>query len=624
MLEFARWKYVLAVLLLLLGILYSLPNLYPQDTALQITGTRGLIVDEALATRVSGILDSSGIDYKTAKIEQGNLLVRLVDPNAQIRAADQVREALGNDYIVALNLASTVPEWLQSVGATPMVLGLDLQGGVHFMMEVDQAAALEKRENSYADDIRALLRDNNLSYIAVDRGANGIEVQLRNAADRDRAAQLIGRDLPDLSLEDTATATILRARIAESKMKQIIDEALEQNIATLRTRINSLGVAEPVVQRQGATRIVVQLPGVQDTALARKILGATATLEWRAVVGDGFSAAVDAARTGRVPPDARLYRERPRDGGEATPVLLSKRVIASGDQLVEASAGFEPQGGGPMVSIQLDNAGGSRMLEHTTDNVGKQMGVVFIERRPEVREVDGKQVRTVKITEEVISVATTQGVFGKRFQITGLESTAYASELALLMRAGSLAAPVDIVSERIIGPSLGKQNIERGWAAVAYSFLFVLIFFLIYYRTFGLITNIALLVNMLLLIALMSLLGATLTLPGLAGIALTVALSVDANVLINERIREELLDGNPPMASIATGYDKASGTIWDANVTALLAGIALFSFGSGPVKGFAVSMCLGILTSMYASVSVSRGLATLIYGRRRQLKTVSI
>jgi len=624
MLEFARWKYVLAVLLLLLGILYSLPNLYPQDTALQITGTRGLTVSDALGTRVSGILDSGGIDYKSAQIEKDNLLVRLVDPSAQIRAADLVREALGNDYIVALNLASTVPDWLQAVGATPMVLGLDLQGGVHFMMEVDQAAALEKRENGYADDIRALLRDKALGYVSVDRGSNGIEVRLRDLADRDQAAQLIGREFLDLTLEDGATDNVLRARIAESKMKQIIDEALEQNIATLRTRINSLGVAEPVVQRQGASRIVVQLPGVQDTALARKILGATATLEWRAVVGDGFTAAAEAARTGRVPPDARLYRERPRDGGKATPVLLSKRVIASGDQLVEASAGFDPQGGSPMVSVQLDNAGGSRMLEHTTDNVGKQMGVVFIERRPEVREVDGKQVRTVKITEEVISVATTQGVFGKRFQITGLESTAYATELALLMRAGSLAAPVDIVSERIIGPSLGKQNIERGWAAVAYSFLFVLIFFLVYYRTFGLITNIALLVNMLLLIALMSLLGATLTLPGLAGIALTVALSVDANVLINERIREELLGGNTPMTSIATGYDKASGTIWDANVTALLAGIALFSFGSGPVKGFAVSMCLGILTSMYASVSVSRGLATLIYGRRRQLKNVSI
>jgi len=624
MLEFARWKYVLAVLIFVFGILYSLPNLYPQDTALQITGTRGLTVNDGLGKRVSGILDGGGIGYKAADIEQGNLLVRLVDPSDQIRAADMVRKALGSDYIVALNLASTVPDWLQAIGATPMVLGLDLQGGVHFLMEVDQRAALEKRENAFADDIRTLLRDQKIGYATVDRGANGIEVQLRDVADRNRAASLIGRDLPDLVLEDAPRMDTLHARIRESKLKAITDDALEQNIATLRTRINSLGVAEPVVQRQGASRIVVQLPGVQDTALAKKILGATATLEWRAVVGDGFTAAFDAARTGRVPPDARLYYQRPRGGGERMPVLLSKRVIASGDQLVEANAGFDPQGGAPMVSVQLDNVGGKRMLEHTTGNVGKQMGVVFIERTPETREVDGKQVRTVKITEEVISVATTQGVFGKRFQITGLESPQYASELALLMRAGSLAAPVDIVSERIIGPSLGKANIDRGWRAVAYSFLFVLIFFLVYYRTFGVITNLALLVNMLLVIAVMSLIGATLTLPGLAGIALTVALSVDANVLINERIREELLAGNTPMASIATGYDKASGTILDANVTALLAGIALFSFGTGPVKGFAVSMCLGILTSMYAAVSVSRGIATLVYGHRRRLQSVSI
>ncbi len=625
MLEFARWKYVLAVLIFLFGILYSLPNLYPQDTALQITGTRGKAVDDALVSRVSAILDRGGIAYKAAQLEQGNLLVRLVEPSAQIRAADLVRETLRSDYIVALNLASTVPAWLEAIGAFPMVLGLDLQGGVHFVMEVDQKAAIEKRQNGFADDIRALLRDNKVGYSLVERRADGVvEVQLRNPADRNQVARLIGRELPDLALEDAVSSVALLAHISDAKIKAVTDDALEQNLATLRTRINSLGVAEPVVQRQGTSRIVVQLPGVQDTALAKKILGATATLEWRAVMGSGFTDALDAARSGRVPADARLYYQRPRDGGEPQPVLLSKRVIASGDQLVETNAGFDPEGGLPMVSVQLDNVGGKRMLDHTTDNVGKQMGVVFIERTPEVRMVDGKQVRTVKVTEEVISVATTQGVFGKRFQITGLESAQYASELALLMRAGSLAAPVDIVSERIIGPSLGKENIERGWRAVAYSFLFVLIFFLVYYRMFGLITNIALLVNMLLVIAVMSLIGATLTLPGLAGIALTVALSVDANVLINERIREELLAGNTPMASIATGYDKASGTIFDANVTALLAGIALFSFGTGPVKGFAVSMCLGILTSMYAAVSVSRGIATLIYGRRRRLQSVSI
>ncbi len=624
MLEFARWKYALAVLIFLLGILYSLPNLYPQDTAIQITGTRGFAVDSALGKRVSEILDVGGISYKATDIEQGNLLVRLVDPNAQTRAADLVRESLGNDYIVALNLASTVPEWLDRLGASPMVLGLDLQGGVQFTMEVDQQAALEKREDGLAEDIRALLRDEGVAYIAVNRSASGIHVQLRDASDRSRASQLLARELPELLVGNGDTPDRLSAAVREAEITSIAEKALEQNIGTLRNRINELGVAEPVIQRQGESRIVVQLPGVQDTAHAKKILGSTATLEYRAVLGDG-AAALETMRTGRAPPDARLYYHRDRGpNGERIPVLLARGLIASGDQLIDASSGFDSEGGSPMVSVRLNAIGGQRMLDFTTENVGRGMAVVFIERTPETRIVNGKEERTTRITEEVISVANIQGVFGSRFQTTGLSSSEEASELALLLRAGSLAAPVDIVSERIIGPSLGKANIERGWQAVAFSFLFVLVFFIVYYRVFGLITNVALLVNMLLVIAVMSLIGATLTLPGLAGIALTVALSVDANVLINERIREELRAGNSPAASIATGYDKATGTILDANVTALLAGIALFSFGTGPVKGFAVSMCLGILTSMYSAVSVSRAIATLVYGRRRRLKNVSI
>ena len=624
MLEFARWKYVLAVLIFLLGVLYSVPNLYPQDTALQITGTRGFSVDEALGSRVSRVLDGGSIGYKATEIDQGNLLVRLVDPNAQIRAADMVREALGDDYIVALNLASTVPEWLNKLGATPMVLGLDLQGGVHFTMEVDQQAALEKRESGLAEDMRVLLRDQGVDYVGVNRGASGIEVQLRDPADRENVYQIIGRDLPELLIEDGASPELLRATIREAEIKAIAEKALEQNIGTLRNRINELGVREPVIQRQGESRIVVQLPGMQDAAHAKKILGSTATLEYRAVLGDSATAQ-EALRSGRIPPEARLYYQRDRGpNGERVPVLLARRLIASGDQLIDASSGFDTEAGSPMVSVRLNAVGGQRMLDFTTENVGRGMAVVFIERTPETRIIDGEEVRRTRITEEVISVANIQGVFGSRFQTTGLSSSQEASELALLLRAGSLAAPVDIVSERIIGPSLGKKNIERGWQAVAFSFLFVLIFFLVYYRVFGLITNIALLVNMLLVIAVMSLIGATLTLPGLAGIALTVALSVDANVLINERIREELRAGNSPMSSIAIGYDKASGTILDANVTALLAGLALFAFGTGPVKGFAVSMCLGILTSMYSSVSVSRAIATLIYGRRRRLQNVSI
>lgn len=618
MLEYARWKYVVAALVFLFATLYSLPNLFPQDTAVQISASRGGVVDEALKERVQGVLERENIGFKTLDLSDKGLLVRLADPNAQIHAADTIRDEVGNDYVVALNLASTVPDWLTAVGASPMLLGLDLQGGVHFLMEVDQAAALENRETGYAEEIRGLLRENKIGYTQVERNrTSGITVKLRDGADRSTVAGLIGRDIPGLELLDGAEPNLLTAKLRETELKTILDNALEQNIGTLRKRINELGVAEPIVQRQGATRIVVQLPGVQDTAQAKKILGATATLEYRAAAEGN---PIEAAQTGRVPSDARLYYMR----GSRQPVLLSKRVIASGDQLVGAQSGFDPQSNSPMVSVTLNAAAGQRMQDFTTDNVGRSMGVVYIERIPETKVVDGKEVRTVRQTEEVISYARVNGVFGRKFQTTGLDSSKEASELALLLRAGSLAAPVDIVEERIIGPSLGKENIEKGWMAVSFSFLFVLVFFLVYYKVFGIVTNVALLLNLLLVVAVMSLLGATLTLPGLAGIALTVGMSVDANVLINERIREELRAGVPPQSAIAMGYDKASGTIWDANVTALLAGVALFAFGTGPVKGFAVTLCVGIITSIYTAVSVSRGVATLIYGNRKKLKNIAI
>ena len=618
MLEFARWKYVLAVLILLIGTVYSLPNLYPQDTAVQITANRGGSVDAALKEQVTGLLDGEKLGYKSVELEGQTLLVRLADPNTQVHASDLIRDAVGNDYVVALNLASTVPAWLEKIGARPMLLGLDLQGGVHFLMEVDRAAAIEKRELGYVNDIQGLLRENKVSYSQVERTADGIVVRLRDPSERNVAASLIGREVPGLEIIDNPGDTAgLTAKLRETELKVILDNALEQNISTLRNRINALGVAEPIVQRQGAARIAVQLPGVQDTAQALKILGATATLEYRAQVdGDAY----EAARTGRVPPDARLYYER----GTRRPLLLSKRILAAGDQLDNATSGTDAQGGGPMVSVKLNPAAGKRMLDFTTENVGRWMGVIYIERIPETKIVDGKEVKTVRVTEEVINYARVNGVFGRSFQTTGLESAREASELALLLRSGSLAAPIDIVQQGVIGPSLGKENIERGWKSVAFSFVFVLIFFVAYYRMFGLVTNIALLLNMLLVVAVMSVFGATLTLPGLAGIALTVGLSVDANVLINERIREELRAGVPPLASIANGYDKAAGTIWDANVTALIAGIALLAFGTGPVKGFAISLIVGIVTSMYTAVSVSRGVATLIYGRRRKLTHVSI
>jgi len=626
MLEFARWKYTLVALMLIASVIYAAPNLFPQDPAVQVSATRNSTVDAALQSRVSAALERSKIEVVRAEIKNGSLLVRLPNPEAQLLAADLLRKELKDSHVVALNLASNVPDWLVSIGATPMVLGLDLQGGVHFLMEVDQRATLEKRENAFADDIRALLRNNDVGYVAVNRTNTGIEVQLREAADRNRAAQLVGRDVPELQVSNGATEDLLIAKLLPAQVKAVTDSALEQNVGTLRTRINSLGVAEPIIQRQGTSRIVVQLPGVQDTALAKKILGATATLEWRAVVGEGFTSAMEAANTGRVPPDARLYYMRPDSGvgGKGQPVLLSKRVITSGDQLVDARSGFEPQDGSPMVSIKLDNAGGARMLEHTTDNVGKQMGVVFIERTPESREVNGEQVRSVKVTEEVISMATTQGVFGKNFQITGLESSAYASELALLMRAGSLAAPVDIVEERVIGPSMGQDNIDAGKDAILIGFAAVCLLMVLYYKWFGVISVVALFTNLLMLAALLSLFNATLTMPGIAGIVLTLGMAIDGNVLIIERIREELRNGNTPVASIKAGYERAWTVILDSNITKLIAALALFSFGSGPVRGFAVVLGLGVLTSMFTSVTVSRAMATLIYGGRRKVTRVSV
>jgi preprotein translocase subunit SecD len=616
MLEYARWKYLVAALVLIVASIYSLPNLFPQDAAVQITANRGSTVDAALRERAQGLLEKSQIPFKRIDLEERDLLVRLQDGSQQLRAADLLREELGDGYVVALNLASTVPGWLEAIGAKPMLLGLDLQGGVHFLMEVDQKAALEKRENGFAEDIRSLLRDAEIRYTAVNRTPTGIVVQLHDGAERDAAAAAIGRSLPQLQLTDGADGSSLVATVLPTELKTIVDNALEQNIGTLRNRINELGVAEPIVQRQGADRIVVELPGVQDTAQAKKILGATATLEYRAQV-DGN--ALDAAQTGRVPADARLYYMR----DSRTPVLLSKRILASGDELVDARSGFDPQTNSPMVSITLNNVAGQRMLDFTTDNVGRSMGVVFIERIPlDEPGPDGKPA--FRERQEVINYARVNGVFGKNFQTTGLDSSQEASELALLLRAGSLAAPVDIIEERIIGPSLGADNIEAGWKAVAFSFGFVLIFFVVYYKMFGVVTNLAVLLNLLLVVAVMSLLGAQLSLPGLAGIALTVGMSVDANVLINERIREELRAGTKPLDAIREGFEKAGGTILDANVTAMLAGIAMFAFGSGPIQGFGVSLCVGILTSMYTAVSVSRGIATLIYGRRRKLASISI
>ena len=630
MLEFSRWKYIAILLVVLLSVLYALPNIYPSDPSVQITANRGFAIDDALNQRVQASLKKAGVAAKSLDTEKDSLLVRMPSLDAQTKANDALRTDLGDDYVVALNLASTVPDWMGKFGARPMVRGLDLQGGVHFVMQVDQKAALDKRIDAYAEDMRVTLRDKRVRYESVERRPdNSIVVTLAPGEDGDKARQaLVGQaatatnaGVAPSGLTYLVQGNRINVTLPESELQQISGDAIEQNIATLRNRVNELGVAEPIIQRQGEDRVVVQLPGVQDTAAAKRLIGATATLEFHSVI-DGN--AQDALASGNVPPEARIYYLRDSAGpdGKPTPVLLSKRVLASGDQMVTASTGTD-QNGLPAVDITLNAAAGQRMFDFTSANVGKLMSVVYIERIPQVTIVDGKEVRSTKVSEEALAPTRIAGVFGKNFQTTGLEKTE-AENLAKLLRAGSLAAPMDFIEERVVGPSLGAENVERGTKAVMFSFLFALAFFLVYYRMFGLITCVALLLNLLMVVAVMSLFTATMTLPGFAGLALSIGMSVDANVLINERIREELRAGVPPQAAIATGYDKASGTIFDSNMTALLAGVALYAFGTGPLKGFAITMIVGILTSVFTAVTVSRGIATLIYGRRRKLKSLAI
>ncbi|MEO5962500.1 MAG: protein translocase subunit SecD [Thermomonas sp.] len=622
MLEYSRFKYAIILIVFAFSLLYSAPNLFPPDPAVQVTANRGAKIDEALQKQVESTLKKASIAFESSSIESdGNLLVRIGDADRQTRAAGVIRDTIGSGYVVALNGATTVPAWLQAIGAKPMFLGLDLRGGVHFLMQVDRQAALQKRFEATAEDIRVLLRDNRIRYTSVEPDSKGVVIaKLGAGQDVAKAQQLIVRDMPTYQLE--VNGEQLLVRIPQAELDKMLTEAVQQNIGTINNRINELGVAEPIIQRQGADRVMVQLPGVQDTAQAKRILGATATLEYRGVV-DGN--AYDARDKGLVPPEARVYeRKELAADGKPVPVLLNKRVIASGEQLQSASSFFDSQSGTPAVRVRLTSVGGQRMFDYSSAHVGKGMAVVYIERIPEVKEIDGKEVHSTRISEQVISVATIQSSLGREFQTTGLESMKEAADLSLLLRAGALAAPMDFVDERTVGPSLGKENVDRGLTAVAYSFIFALVFFLIYYRMFGIITCLALLINLLAVVALMSLLGFTLTLPGLAGIALTVGMSVDANVLINERIREELRDGMPPQAAIVEGYEKASGTIVDANLTAMLAGVALFAFGTGPLKGFAVALILGILTSMYTAVSASRGIAAMIYGGKRKLKSIAI
>jgi preprotein translocase subunit SecD len=608
--QYPAWKYLLIVLVLFFGALYALPNLFGEDPALQVTSARGFAIPLTLEATVDEALMAENIDFKNNERAGNRLLYRFYSTEEQLRASGVIKSALGEQYVVALNLAHATPTWLRALGGKPMTLGLDLQGGVHFLMQVDMETARGQQLDRYVDDLRAALRQERVRYVSVRREGNGLLALLRTTEDRDKALELIRNDqsLQGLIIDQVESGEYagISATVQEQQLLELQQTALKQNITTLRNRVNEIGVAEPVIQQQGADRVVVQLPGVQDTVEAKKIIGATATLEYRAVdeANDSFTA----AQSGRVPPESRLYTD---DNGQ--PVLLKKRLIVSGDQLIGASSGFDQQTGQPQVSVTLDGVGAKRMLDFTRDNVGNRMAVVYIEQKPGGRK-----------TEEVISVAVVREPFGKRFQTTGLDSMSEASQLALLLRAGALAAPMEIVEERTVGPSLGADNVAQGFKSVMIGFILVLIFMALYYRVFGLVADMALFANLVLLVAMLSMLGATLTMPGIAGIVLTVGMAVDANVLIFERIREELRNGNTPQASIRAGYDKAFSTIADANITTLIAAFVLFLFGTGPIKGFAVTLSLGILTSMFTAIMGTRSVINLIYGGKKRVKKLAI
>ena len=613
--QYPLWKYILLAVVILVAAVYALPNLYGDDPAVQISHRTKALIDEDKLL-VEQVLQKKNLDVKSFEIIQGRMTVRFNDTEAQLVASSALKESLGKQYLVALNLAPATPGWLRALNAAPMYLGLDLRGGVHFLMEVDMVAAIKRLEESMLSDMRGFLREEKIRYRGVRRDSSGLHITFRELAHLQQAAGKLPRKFPELEFTETEDTLTINAKLTEVSIRDEKKAALQQNIITLRNRVNELGVAEPVIQQQGDSRIVVQLPGIQDTAGAKKILGATATLEFRMTQGTR-SDWIDAGANGRTPLNSILYRERNGD-----PVLLNRRVIVTGDQIVDAASTIDGQNGTPAVSVRLNGKGADKMGDITRDNIGNPMAVVFIENKVETIKVNGVDTKKRTTTKEVINVATIQGQFSNRFQITGLESME-ARDLALLLRAGSLRAPVEIIEERTVGPSLGKDNIQKGFMSVLIGFCLVLIFMVVYYKGFGIIANIALTANLIIIVAVLSLIQATLTLPGIAGIVLTVGMAVDANVLIFERIKEELRVGNSPQASIHSGYEKAFSTITDANVTTLLAAIVLFTLGTGPVKGFAITLSIGILTSMFTAIVGTRGIVNLLYGNR-DVKKLSI
>ena len=617
--RYSSWKYILILFLIGLGLLFALPNIYGKDPSLQISAARSAEITELTEYQISAALDEAGLSYKNIVLGVGNLIIRFNDEETQLKAQPIVKESLGRNYVVALNLAPATPDWLSKFGAEPMSLGLDLRGGVHFLMEVDMDAAVDKAEERYISELRSFLRENKVRYKTITRNKpSGLLIRFKDDNERNNGQSLIEKNLLDLNViapDANETEFSLIITIKDEVLLETQRLALQQNITTLRKRVNELGVAEPVIQRQGLKRVVVQLPGVQDTARAKAILGATATLEFRLVDEEHEP---QEAVNGRIPAGSKLYYER-----NGQPILLKKQVMLTGDSIINAASGIDTLTGGPDVTITLDGRGAKRMSRGTRDNVGKRLAVVFMEYKMETIEMNGGFVKEKETIEEVINAAVIQEQLGKRFHITGLDSSEEAKNLALLLRAGALAAPIYIIEERTVGPSLGQDNIDKGFDSVAIGFVLVLIFMAIYYKIFGLFADIALGLNLVLIVAMLSLLQATLTLPGIAGIVLTVGMAVDANVLIFERIREEIRNGNSPQASIHSGYEKAFSTIIDANITTLIAALMLFSFGTGPIQGFAVTLSLGIISSMFTAIMVTRGLVNLIYGGRN-LKKLTI
>ena len=603
------WRYLLVVVVMAVSFIYALPNIYPSDPSLQINATRGAEVSAEVVDKISTELTAKQISSKSVVLEDGQVLARFLSTEDQLKAREVIETLLGDKYVTALNLAPATPAWMDSIGASPMKLGLDLRGGVHFLMEIDMKTAMDKNINDLVQNYRTDLREAKVRYrsVAADLPKQQVVLTFRSPEDVKAAQKVLSEKDRDMVYTEGTDNTLV-VGFSEAKVKALREDAVAQNITIIRNRVNAIGVAEPLVQRQGAERIVVQLPGVQDTARAKEILGATATLEFRLV---DETADVASAAAGRVPPASQLFYDR-----SGAPVVLQKRIMLTGNHIVGANAGFDEYSR-PQVNIDLDAKGGNSFSLSTKDAIGKAMATVFIEYKPTgKKDADGKTILEKK--EEVVSVATIQARLGRSFRITGLDAPGEAQNLAVLLRAGALIAPIQIVEERTIGPSLGQENIDLGMNAIMWGMLAVVGFMVVYYKWFGVVANIALTCNLVLLVGMIAMIpGATLTLPGMAGILLTVGMAVDANVLINERIREELANGRSAMQAIHEGYDRAFATIADSNITTLLVALILFGVGTGPVKGFAITLALGILTSIFTAVVVTRLIVNAVWGQRR-------